>query len=102
MERPNAGGMPPPDGGAGQSFLSSEQEQEIARARAQIAQTRSALREVQRSLREDVDNLAATLRFINIGLMPLIVAIAALLFGWIRRQRRKHRARNAWLEEANQ
>ena len=102
MERPNAGGMPPPDGGAGQSFLSSEQEQEIARARAQIAQTRSALREVQRSLREDVDNLAATLRFINIGLMPLIVAVAALLFGWIRRQRRKHRARNAWLEEANQ
>ncbi len=102
MERPSSAGMPLPEGGAGQSFISAEQEREIARAREQIAQTRAALREVQRSLREDVDRLAATLRFINIGLMPLIVALAALLFGWIRRQRRKQRARNAWLTEAKQ
>ncbi len=92
MERPTAG-APKPEGGAGESFLSAEQTAEIVRARAEVLKTRKALREVQHSLRQDVDSLGAVLRFVNIGLMPLIVMLLALLLGRLRQMRRRSRSR---------
>ena len=92
MERPTVSGLPDAEGGAGELFLTTEQEAEIARARAQIANTRAALREVQRTVRQDVDALESTLRFVNIGLMPALISALAVIFGLARRQRRKARS----------
>ncbi len=91
MENPEAG-MAKPDGGAGESILTPEQDEEIQRARAKISETRIALRNVQHSLRSDVEALQDRLRFINIALTPFLVGVAALLLAQWRNQRRKIRS----------
>lgn len=91
MERPVAG-APLPDGGAGERLVTPEQEAEIQRAREQISQTRKALRNVQHSLRQDVEALQDRLRFINIALSPLLVGLAAVLLAQWRNRRRKARS----------
>lgn len=73
------------------ALLSPEQEAEIRRFREEMLATRNALRAVQRNLRDDVERLYAWLRFLNIGLMPLVVALVALLIALIRHQRRRRR-----------
>lgn len=90
-ERPSTG-MPKPEGGAGESLVTPEQEAEVQRAREQISQTRKALRNVQHSLRRDVEALQDRLRFINIALSPLLVGLAALLLSQWRQRRRKARS----------
>jgi ABC-type uncharacterized transport system involved in gliding motility auxiliary subunit len=90
MQSPEAG-MPKPEGGAGESMVTPEQEAEIQRAREKISQTRVALRNVQHSLRSDVEALQDRLRFINIALSPLLVGVAAMLLAQWRNQRRKIR-----------
>ncbi len=91
MQNPEAG-MPKPDGGAGESMITPEQEAEIQSAREKISQTRVALRNVQHSLRSDVEALQDRLRFINIALTPLLVGVVALLLAQWRNQRRKARS----------
>lgn len=73
------------------ALVSPEQETEIRRFREEMLATRDALRAVQRNLRDDVERLYAWLRFLNIGLMPLVVAIVALLIALVRHQRRRRR-----------
>lgn len=90
MQRPEAG-MPKPDGGAGENILSPEQVEEMQRAREQITQTRMALRNVQHSLRRDVEALQDNLRFINIALTPLLVGVAGIVLAQLRNHRRKRR-----------
>jgi hypothetical protein len=48
--------------------------------------TRAELRNVKFNLRRDVENLKSTIMFINIGLLPTIVATLALLIA-LRRPR---------------
>lgn len=91
MQSPTAG-MPKPDGGAGESIITPEQDAEIQRARAQITQTRTALRNVQHSLRSDVEALQDRLRFINIALTPFLVGVAAILLAQWRNRQRKLRS----------
>ena len=67
--------------------LTPAQTAEIERVRREIAGTRAVLRDVQRSLRADIDRLGTILAFINILLMPLIVAGFAIWFGIRRRGR---------------
>lgn len=68
-------------------FLSPEQEAEIERFQAQRLEVRQELRRVQRNLRGDIEALGETLAFINIGLVPGLVIVAALVwFGWKRRR----------------
>ncbi|MEQ1889528.1 MAG: Gldg family protein [Alphaproteobacteria bacterium] len=102
MERPEAG-MPKPEGGAGESLVTPEQDAEIQRAREQITQTRAALRKVQHSLRSDVESLQDRLRFINIALTPFLAGVVAILLAQWRNQRRRIRSaqwRNARLLQA--
>ena len=91
MQAPEAG-MPKPDGGAGESMITPEQEAEIQVAREKISQTRIALRNVQHSLRSDVEALQDRLRFINIALTPFLVGVAAILLAQWRNRRRKARS----------
>lgn len=79
-----------PESGAGLSSLipTPEQQAEIEQARADIVETRAALREVQRSLRGDIEQLGSVLKFINIGLMPILVGSGAVGLAIWRRRRR--------------
>ena len=60
-------------------LMSAEQQQEIARFQAERVRLRRELREVQHNLRQDIDRLETRLKFVNIGLVPLVIAFAAAL-----------------------
>jgi len=67
-------------------------QEEIAKFRTELLQSRKALRDVQRNLRRDIDRLASEVRFANVALMPILVAIIALVIAVFRYRRRKARA----------
>ena len=71
---------------------SAEERDEAAKFRADLLQSRKALREVQRNLRRNIDQLATRVRFVNVALMPILVAFAALGLAIFRHRRRKARA----------
>lgn len=61
------------------SLMSEKQKQELDGFRAQMLETRGELRETQRALRSDIEQLRDRLRFLNILAVPLVVAIVGLL-----------------------
>ena len=67
-------------------------ETEIQAFRAELLDSRKKLRDVQRNLRREIDGLGAQLRFINVGLVPLLIAVIALGAAILRYRRRKARA----------
>jgi ABC-type uncharacterized transport system involved in gliding motility auxiliary subunit len=70
--------------------LTSEQSNEMERLRGEMVLSRRQLRDVQRGLREDVERLQTQLQFLNIGLVPLLVAlIAVTLATWGAWRRRR-------------
>ncbi|MGH8153739.1 MAG: Gldg family protein [Rhodanobacteraceae bacterium] len=50
---------------------------------------RNQLRAVQRSLDADIERLSMQLKFIDILLMPILVTLAGLLYGFLRMRRRR-------------
>ncbi len=68
--------------------LSPAQRKEIEKFRADVANTRTQLREVQHDLRKEVDALGTFLEIVNIALVPLLVAAFALILAILRRRRR--------------
>jgi ABC-type uncharacterized transport system involved in gliding motility auxiliary subunit len=72
--------------------LTPEQQQSVDQFRSTIIQTRQQLRQVQLALRQEIDNLKLELVALDVGAMPLIVAIAAVVAGIVRFRRRKRRA----------
>lgn len=74
----------------GTNVLSPEQEAEIEEFRAQLLETRKALRDVKRSLRQDIESLGNWLAFINIALMPGLIILFVLGRLFLRR-RKGHR-----------
>ena len=73
---------------ASATSLTPEQQSEIENFKRELTQTRTELRDVQHKLRRDIDSLGAFLAFINIALMPLIVAGVAITLAVLRRRRR--------------
>ncbi|MDO8421681.1 MAG: Gldg family protein [Parvibaculum sp.] len=71
---------------------SANAQEEASQFRAELLKSRKALRDVQRNLRRDIDGLAAKVRFINVALMPVLVAFIAIGIGFMRHRRRKARA----------
>lgn len=69
----------------------SEESAEIRQFRAELLESRKRLRDVQRDLRRDVEGLGAELRFVNIALVPIVLAILALGAAFLRYRRRKAR-----------
>ena len=59
--------------------LSAETIKAIDGFKSEMMQTRAELRNVKFNLRRDVDNLKTRIMFVNIGLLPLIIATLALL-----------------------
>lgn len=72
----------------GQQFvLSPEQQKELERFRHKKAEVNQELKEVRRNLRKDIDALKTRLKWINIALMPLLVAISGVTLAIIKRKR---------------
>ncbi len=70
-----------PDGSA---VFSAEQEAEIEKFRADLLETRKALREVKRSLRAEIEGLGNWLAFINIALVPCLIIFLVLFRFYLR------------------
>jgi ABC-type uncharacterized transport system involved in gliding motility auxiliary subunit len=64
--------------GGGELILSAEQQQALAGFRDEQVKVRKELRAVQHELRKDIERLESRMKFINIGLMPLLVGFAGI------------------------
>jgi ABC-type uncharacterized transport system involved in gliding motility auxiliary subunit len=71
--------------------LSSAQAKAIEQFRGDMLQTRGQLRAVQAALRRDIAGLKGWLEFVNIALVPIIVAVAAIALAAVRLKRRRRR-----------
>lgn len=69
--------------------LGEAQQTEVERFRRELLETRTQLRDVQLKLRQDVDRLGRVLTFVNIALVPLLVAMVAVILALLRRRRRR-------------
>jgi len=76
-------------GGAGKSgqLMTAEQQAELERFRKTVAESRLALKEVRKNLRQDAESLVFWTKVANIALMPLLVALTGLGIALIRRRR---------------
>ena len=75
--------------------LSEEQTKAIEEFRADMVQTRRQLRDVQAALRSNIGRLKTGLEFLDIALIPIIVAAAAIVLGALRLRRRSRRITEA-------
>lgn len=77
--------------GAG-TVLTPEQQAEVEAFRKKSLETKGELKELRKTLRTETDRLEFITKLINIGLMPLLVALAGLLLYLSRRRRATARA----------
>ncbi len=68
-------------------ILSPEQQQELTNFLQKKVEIRKQLRQVRHSLDERIEALGARLKFIDIGLMPILITIGALAFALAKRRR---------------
>ncbi|ALG67250.1 Gldg family protein [Beggiatoa leptomitoformis] len=69
--------------------LTTEQQQEVERFRAEKVKIRKELRDVQHELQKNIEGLEAGIKFINIALVPFFVGFAGIFFGAYRLRRRQ-------------
>ncbi len=67
--------------------LSAEQEAELTRFQQERARIRKELREVRRSLDVEIESLGTRLKFLNILLVPALIAIGAIVLAITRRRK---------------
>lgn len=79
--------------GGEKAGLSDEEEAAIEKFRDEMIRIRRQLREVQHGLERDIERLAAWIKAINIGLVPMGVLALAGLMAFARRHRRRVRVR---------
>lgn len=68
--------------------LNKELTKEISQSRNERLKTRKQLRAVQHDLQRNIEKLGSQLKFINIGLIPLLIIILALITGIYQSNRR--------------
>ena len=70
-------------------ILSAEQQAALEGFRQELVATRKALRNVQHELQKNIDSLENVVKFLNIGLMPLVIAVGGVVLGaWNMRRHR--------------
>jgi ABC-type uncharacterized transport system involved in gliding motility auxiliary subunit len=74
-------------GGKGSQLMTPEQQAELERFRKTVAESRLALKEVRKNLRQDAEGLVFWTKVVNIALMPLLVALFGLALALYRRRR---------------
>ncbi len=80
-----------PAKGSQPSTASAEQRREIEQFRQRQLAINKELRDVQHQLNAEIDALGFRLKFINIVLVPLLVTLFGLLYGWRRSRRSRER-----------
>ncbi len=70
-------------GGTEHSFV------KIKTMRTELFKTRKQLRDVQHNLNRDIERLEGNMKFINVGLMPLAVALIAAILATVGMRRRR-------------
>ena len=70
-------------------ILTDAQRNEIVGFRQEKVRVRKELREVRRQLRTDIEALESTLKFANIGLVPILIGLGGLVSGLAQLQRRR-------------
>ena len=71
----------------GSQIMSDEPQAELERFRKTVAESRLALKEVRKNLRQDAESLVFWTKMVNIALMPILVALAGLALFLIRRRK---------------
>jgi len=74
------------------TILTPEQQAEIENFRKASTETRKDLKEVRKNLRVETDTLEFWTKVVNIGLVPLLVAIVGLVLALIQRRRMRAKA----------
>jgi len=77
----------PGAGAKAAQILSPEQQAELESFRKKVADSRKALKDLRKNLRQDSERLVFLTKLANIALMPLAVALAGLLVALLRRRR---------------
>ena len=75
--------------------LSPQQTRAIEQFRADMIETRRQLREVQAALRRNIEELKEEFEFLDIALIPIVVAVVAIVVGAVRLKRRRRRTLEA-------
>jgi ABC-type uncharacterized transport system involved in gliding motility auxiliary subunit len=79
------------DQGGQRFILSPEQQKEIANFRAKEREVKVQLKEERKKLRADIDSLENRIKWLNIALMPALVAAAGVGLAVLRHKRRAAR-----------
>jgi ABC-type uncharacterized transport system involved in gliding motility auxiliary subunit len=74
-------------GGVTSSILTTEQQAELDNFRRTAVETRRVLKELRKNLRVETDRLQFWTKVVNIGLVPLLVAIAGLALALVKRRK---------------
>ena len=85
-------GRDPQAQGADVSANALEQAQTLENFRTQLLKVRRQLREVQLALRQDIDQLRTEIEVADIAAIPILVALIAIVLGFVRMSRRRRRA----------
>jgi ABC-type uncharacterized transport system involved in gliding motility auxiliary subunit len=72
---------------AGSLVMTPEQQAELTRFQQERLRIRKELRDVRRSLDVEIEQLGTKLKFLNIALVPLLLAIGAIALAFARRRR---------------
>lgn len=70
------------------TLMSPQQKAEVEKFKAEMLNTRKQLRDVQHDLRKNIEGLGTKLRIVNIGLVPALLGVFAIVFALMRRARR--------------
>jgi ABC-type uncharacterized transport system involved in gliding motility auxiliary subunit len=70
-------------------LLSPQQKKEIDLFRKEQIKTRKQLRAVQHDLQKNIEKLGTQLKFVNIGLMPIVIAVIAIAVSLFSLRRRR-------------
>jgi ABC-type uncharacterized transport system involved in gliding motility auxiliary subunit len=81
----------PVRGKGDRTILSPKQIKEVNKFKGELLSIRKDLRGVQLGLRKDIEELESRLWLFNIGIIPLLVALAAVVLGLARTRRRRQR-----------
>lgn len=74
----------------GEAVSTEEQDRTIAQFTEELLTTRQQLRDVTFNLRKDIEALQTRLTVLNVAAVPVAVAFAALIIGFVRVRRRRH------------
>ncbi|NOZ54984.1 MAG: ABC transporter [Gammaproteobacteria bacterium] len=76
-------------------ILSPEQKVALERFRHERVRIRKELRQVRHQLQQNIDNLEGWIKFINIGLIPLIIAVIGIIIGIMSLRKRNITSRSS-------